>query len=222
MLNSGRARSHSSDLSSRREFCMFWKPLLFSALLSLTSSAALAQTPDDESPLNAQEKQEKAIEMKKEIERETNALLDEVITSAQTLKLPENRALVLSSAADLIWARDEKRARSLFKEALNDLSALAVPHNDKMSDEERRSFAVFGQQRKGILLLVASHDADLALEFLRSSRPLLLGSETDTASGSKAEEQALERSLAVQVVNNDPQRALQMAEDSLSKGFSFE
>jgi hypothetical protein len=201
---------------------MFWKPLLFSALLSLTSSAALAQTPDDESPLNAQEKQEKAIEMKKELERKTNALLDEVITSAQTLKLPENRALVLSSAADLIWARDEKRARSLFKEALNDLSALAVPHNDKMSDEERRSFAVFGQQRKGILLLVASHDADLALEFLRSSRPLLLGSETDTASGSKAEEQALERSLAVQVVNNDPKRALQMAENSLSKDFSFE
>ncbi|HEX8889479.1 MAG TPA: hypothetical protein VF779_09895 [Pyrinomonadaceae bacterium] len=201
---------------------MFWKPLLFSlALLSLTSST-LAQTPDDESTLNAQEKQEKAIEMKKELERKTLLMLDEVIASAQTLKLPENRALVLSSAADLIWARDEKRARSLFKEALNNLSALGVSFNEKMSDEQRREFALFTQQRKEILLLAARHDADLALELLRSSRLVLPNNQPGAASVINNEDQQLEQSLAIQVVNNDPKRAFQMAEDNLSKGFSFE
>jgi hypothetical protein len=201
---------------------MFWKPLLFSlALLSLTSSA-LAQTPDDESTLNAQEKQEKAIEMKRELERKTLLMLDEVITSAQTLKLPENRALVLSSAADLIWARDEKRARSLFKEALNNLSALGVSFNEKMSDEQRREYALFTQQRKEILLLAARHDADLALELLRSSRLALPNNQPDAASLINNEDQQLEQSLAIQVVNNDPKRAFQMAEDNLSKGLSFE
>src|SRR3954462_2576107 len=115
---------------------MFWKSIRFSlALLLLASSSVFAQTPDDQSPLNEQEKQQKAVEMKKELERKTLALLDEIIGSASTLKLPENRALVLSSSADLLWARDEKRARSLFKEALNNLSTLAIKLDEKMSDE---------------------------------------------------------------------------------------
>src|SRR3954471_4063177 len=120
---------------------MFWKSLLFSSvLLLLLYSSAPAQTPDNQSLLNGQEQQQQAIEMKKELERKTLALLDNIITSAQTLKLPENRALVFSSAADLIWARDEKRARALFKEALNNLNALGVRFDKKMSDEQRREY----------------------------------------------------------------------------------
>src|SRR5437763_12018277 len=142
---------------------MFWQRLLFSSVLILVPLSSLsAQTPEDQSPLNEQEKQQKALEMKKELERKTFALLDEVISGAATLKLPENRALVLSSAADLLWARDEKRARALFKEAINTLNSVSVPFDGKMKDEERSAYWWFAQQRKEILQRVRAHDANHA------------------------------------------------------------
>src|SRR5947209_17116912 len=110
------------------EVNMFWQRLLLSSVLILLPLSPLsAQTPEDQSPLNQQEREQKALEMKKELERKTFALLDEVISSAGALKLPENRALVLSSAADLLWTRDDKRARALFKEAINTLNSVSVP-----------------------------------------------------------------------------------------------
>jgi hypothetical protein len=192
------------------------------ALAALLFVPAQAQTPEDASPLDQQQKIEKELEKKKELERKTFALLDEIIGSAASLKLPENRALILSSAADLLWTRDEKRARSLFKDALNNLSATAIRFNPQMSNDQRRAYQIYTQQRTEILKMIARHDVDLALEMLRASR---LPASAVTAAGKNAqlpdEDMRLEQSLAVQVAANDPKRALQMAEDSLAKGLSF-
>src|SRR5947209_6069636 len=161
------------------EVKMFLQRILFSfALIILLCSSLIAQTPEDQSLLNEQEKQQKALEMKKELERKTFALLDEVISGAATLKLPENRALVLSSAADLLWAHDEKRARALFKEAINTLNSVSVPFDEKMKDEERSAYWRFAQQRKEILQMVARHDADLARELLHECSPQTLSTAT--------------------------------------------
>jgi hypothetical protein len=193
------------------------------ALTVLLLVPAQAQTPQDGSPLDQQQKQQKELEMRKELERKTFALLDEVIGSAAGLKLPENRALVLSSAADLLWTRDDKRARSLFKDALNNLNSTAIRFNLKMTDEQRRAYQMYTQQRTEILQMIARRDVDLALELLRASR---LPAVPITAGGMEAklpdEDMRLEQSLAIQVAANDPKRALQMAEDSLAKGLSFD
>lgn len=193
------------------------------ALAVLLLVPAQAQTPGDVSPLDQQEKVQKALEMKKELERKTFALLDEVIGGAATLKLPENRALVISSAADLLWTRDEKRARTLFKDALNNLSSTAVRFNPKMSDDQRRAHQMYTQQRTEILQMVARRDVDLALELLRASRlPTVPITVVDKNIQPPDEETRLEQSLAIQVAANDPKRALKMAEDSLTKGLSFD
>jgi hypothetical protein len=195
------------------------------ALAVLLFVPALAQTPEDTSPLNQQEKQQKELEMKQELERKTFALLDEVIGSAATLKLAENRALVISSAADLLWTRDEKRARSLFKDAINNLNSTAIRFNAQMSNDQRRAYQMYTQQRTEILQIIARRDVDLALELLRASR-LSIVPVTAAGAGKDAqpqdEEARLEQSLAVQVAANDPKRALKMAEDSLAKGVSFD
>ena len=197
--------------------------LISSFLLVLSLSFAHAQTPENQSPLDQQQKQQKELEMKKELERKTFALLDEVIGSAATLKLPENRALVLSSTADLLWTRDEKRARALFKDALNNLSSTAIRFNPKMSNDQRRSHQMYVQQRTEILQIIARRDVDLALELLRAS---LLPIVPITPAGMETklpdEDMRLEQSLAIQVAANDPKRAFQMAEDSLAKGLSFD
>ncbi|HKC66334.1 MAG TPA: hypothetical protein VKB86_22010 [Pyrinomonadaceae bacterium] len=201
---------------------MLWRRLIsLFALIILLCSTLVAQTTEDKSTLDRQEREQKAIEMKKELERKTFTLLDEVISSAGTLKLPENHALVLSSAADLLWARDEKRARALFKEAMNALTSVAVPFDEKMKDEERTAYWRFMQQRKEILQMVARRDADLALELLRDSRPQTLSTSNAGKSFSRPQDDSdLEQSLAVQVAMNDPKRAFQMAEEDLSKGYS--
>ncbi|HEX8845798.1 MAG TPA: hypothetical protein VF791_14190 [Pyrinomonadaceae bacterium] len=203
---------------------MLSRRLLYAfALAALFLLPVSAQTPDDQSTLNQQEKQQKALELKKELERKTFVLLDEIIQSAATLKLPENRALVLAGAADLLWASDDKRARALFRDALANLRAATPRFEEKMSDEQRRFYWMLTQQRKEILQMVARRDADFALELLRASRQQ---PPQATAQGSKNrsadDEHRMEQSLINQIAINDPKRAFQMAEDSLSKGASFE
>jgi hypothetical protein len=194
-----------------------------SALIILSLFSGQSQTLLAQSPLDAQQKQQKEIESKKELERKTLALLDEVISDAASLRLPENRALVLASAADLLWTRDEKRSRALFKEAINNLSLAAVTFDAKMTNEQRTAYWRFVQQRKEILQVVARRDADLALELLRASRPQPLPAAPSNKGFQQPDEEGeLERSLAAQIATNDPKRAFQMAEDSLSKGLSYD
>jgi hypothetical protein len=203
---------------------MIWHRLLSSfALTLLLLSPVMAQTPGEGSLLDQQQKRLKELELKQELERKTFALLEDVISSAPTLKLPENRALVLSSVADLLWARDEKRARALFRDALHHLSSTALRFNPQMSDEQRRAHQIYMQQRQEILQMIARRDVDLALEMLRASRPpAATAAATNKDLRLPDEEARLEHGLAIQVALNDPKRAYQMAEDNLAKGLSFD
>jgi hypothetical protein len=195
--------------------------LLSSFVLTvLLLAPARAQTPEDRSPLDGEQKE---LELKKEVERKTFALLDEVIGGAAGLRLPENRALVLSSAADLLWPRDEKRARALFKEALNNLNSIAVRFTPQMSNDQRRAHMMYTQQRTEILQIIARRDVDLALELLRaSSPPTVPAAAAGKGLWPQNEDARLEQSLAMQVAANDPKRALRMAEESLAKGLTFD
>ncbi|HUQ31029.1 MAG TPA: hypothetical protein VM095_02870 [Pyrinomonadaceae bacterium] len=204
---------------------MFWRRLLSSAALTVLLLAPLsAQTPEDQSALGERERQQKALEQKKELERKTYALLEEIIGAATLLKLPENRALVQSSAADLLWTRDEKRARALFRDALENLRQAAPKISGQLSNEQRAAYQLFIQQRKETLQIVARRDPDLALELLRATRPPSPSPPPPPLQGigQSDEETRMEQTLAVQVAANDPKRALAMAEESLSKGLSFE
>src|SRR2546425_73115 len=85
------------------------------SIIVLASPFVMAQV--DESPNGAtlpktQEDKEKELERRRELDRKTLALLDEIVGGAWSLKLPENRSFVLAATADLLWERDEKRARS--------------------------------------------------------------------------------------------------------------
>lgn len=201
---------------------MFWRRLLSSSTLAiLLMTPVCGQTTEEQALLDQQKTEQKALELKKELERKTFMLLDEIIMSAPTLKLPENRALIQSGAADLLWTRDEKRARALFREALDNLREAAPLQSGQLSNEQRRASQMLHQQRKEVLQMVARRDADYAMELLRAMRSQL--PPVQPASLLQPDEESLlEQSLAIQVAANDPARALAMAEKSLSKGLSFE
>ncbi|MDQ3687970.1 MAG: hypothetical protein M3430_20525 [Acidobacteriota bacterium] len=162
---------------------------------------------------------QKVLEQKRpqELERKALLLLEDVITDTSALQLPENRALVQATSADLLWKHDEERARSLFQDALSSLAQVKPPAGIAAppDDPDFTSFRL----RQQVLQLVARRAPQMALEFLRATRrPAPAG--TEASEQQSDPELLLEQSLAAQVATNDPKLALQIAEESLSKGIS--
>lgn len=180
--------------------------------LLILSSTAAAQLPQS----TKQESEEEKAKARKELERKALVLLDETLEGAQVLKLAENRAALRVQAADLLWPRDEKRARALFRDAATDLAAM------RMGDLNRddRAYWMAVQMRSQLLYTVAARDAQLALELLRESRPV---SEDGTAApaGDPDMELRMEQSLTALAAESDPKAALRLAEESLSKGVTY-
>jgi hypothetical protein len=189
-----------------------WSPIWILLLLILISCPAAAQVED------AAKTREK-LERQKELDRQTVLLVEEVATGAASLKLPENRSYVLAAAADLLWSHDEKRARTLFWESLNTLNIVGdgKSKNTAMSDRENSYFATFGL-RQSLLKLVARRDPELALELLRMTR-LIPPEDTKVRF---PDDRELEQQIAAEAAARDPQRALQLARESLARGFTFE
>ncbi|HJQ32906.1 MAG TPA: hypothetical protein VJ866_12030 [Pyrinomonadaceae bacterium] len=197
------------------------KSLTLSVLI--LSGAAAAQLPQVK-----QESDEEKAKARKELERKALALLDETLEQSQVLKLAENRAAVRLQAADLLWPRDEKRARQLFRDAASDFLAARTSARDaEARSRPDRSYWSLMQLRSQLLSTVAARDAQFALELLRDTRPPSsdAGGGSDAYSGMYYEdpeqELRLEQSLMAQAAESDPKAALRLAEESLSKGVTF-
>lgn len=178
-------------------------------------------------PISAQTpavKSEKELQQKQEITQKAYTLVDEIATGAHALRLPENRAFVLISAGDLIWRHDEKRARSLFWDALNSINLLVDPggNNAKPSakkNQEKHYFAIY-TLRQGLLRTVAKHDPQLALDMLRTTRQLPV--EQVNAGYRLPDDSEIEQQIATEAAARDPERGLQLARESLARGLTFQ
>jgi hypothetical protein len=186
---------------------------------------ALAQTPaPPQSQKEAQKEAQKESpkeEKDKELEKKAFALLDELVGEAMSLKLVENRIYVLVTAADLLWKRNEQRARALFTEAANQFMSIEQPSEP----DDPRAMQAMGlrvELRTQLLQTLASRDSRMALDFLRASR---LPDAVKMLGGKGASpdfEREFEMQLAVRIAENDPRLALQIAEERLKEGFSHQ
>ena len=219
----------------------------FSLLLLISFSLALPWSVAAQG--DEKEKAQKEDEKRQELERKTLAMLDEVATQALSLRLPENRSLVLANAADLLWTHDEKRARSLFWDALNNLTSAIGPAEDgstvrdsttkdsktkestakdsttkRSTNDKAQSlnqyFATFNA-RQEFLRKVARRDPQLALDMLRATRQPP-PEQPASANYHLPDESDLEQEIANEAAARDPKRAVQIARESLSKGFTFQ
>ena len=183
----------------------------FVSLLILTT--AFGQ--DTPATRDTKEEREKA---QHELESKALKLLDSTLAEAQQLKLTENRVLFQSVAADLLWNREEKRARALFQDAVNTLAA-GLTSSDRR-DAGGDSYWSLERLRAQTLQMIARRDPQFALDLLRASR---IEAPEDSALGVALhdEELMLEQGIAAQAVEKDPKRALAMAQESLKKGISF-
>lgn len=180
-------------------------------ILLLVSSPFFAQSPPEPTAKVEQEQKE-------QLRKDGLSLLDEAATAAAALRLPENRAVVFANLGDSFWKHDEKRARELFADAVNALSAAAANGGKSPGRRSRRGdngqWATF-EIRRQVIGVMARRDAQTALDALRASR----GSDGDArAMHGPGPEAMLEQQLAAQIAAQDPQKALALAEESLAKG----
>ena len=160
---------------------------------------------------------------KRALEKKALVLIDEILKEAANLKLPENRIRLQAGAADLLWKHDEKRARGLFKQAMDSLGDLIAEMSAPQASRivNRTSdylilMQVRTQLRREIIPMIAQHDPRLARDLLRGSRQSAPTGERNREGNDQ--ERRLELELASQIATTDPSQALQIAVESLESG----
>ncbi|HET9532845.1 MAG TPA: hypothetical protein VFQ92_20995 [Blastocatellia bacterium] len=120
-----------------------------------------------------------------------------------------------SQAAALLWPYDREKARAIFRRAFSSLapqSSLKPDQASEASAAERRRL------QAELLNRIAARDSELAEELAR----LLLASSDSSNTREDIERRELLMSVALQVVEREPYRAMTLGQLSLSLGISPE
>jgi hypothetical protein len=152
------------------------------------------------------------------LEKKIKENLEAAAAESAALKIPENRAFLYFRIADLLWDFDEEGARALIEESRSAITRLvsAPDYNPSTS----QSGYYHQQLRREIMEALARRDPQLALDFMRGTRPV--APPGDAAKQAADAEAGLERQLALNIAENDPARAMRLAEESLDKGFPYQ
>jgi hypothetical protein len=186
---------------------------LFLAFLLAMGVASVSRAQDPASAQSAEQDKDKPTPEKKAI-----LLLDQIISEAGGLKLPENRIYIQIAAGDLLWDRDEPRARGLFGEAGSGIADM-MRRSDTQNDPTARRGSNANRQaldlRQELVLTVARHNGEFAYQLLQSMpAPATSG----PGEGRPGSQNTLEQSLVAAIAANDPKTALKNAQGWLEKG----
>ncbi|MEO6587758.1 MAG: hypothetical protein ABIP06_00390 [Pyrinomonadaceae bacterium] len=212
---------------------MYFKRLLYSLIVTvLVSGFIFAQ----DSPTDSQAEKDKA---QAEKEKKAVALIEEIAGQISFLKNPDNRSLTFASVADLLWKRDEKRARQLFRQSADEIVAGNNAPPETATIETMMFFGRNSSPRADILRTIAARDAELALELLYVTRPANIAAALTSYNRSQPKTSApknpadsmqqqqnrsiaemelrLEQSFSEKAAESDPQLAAKMLRESLGK-----
>ncbi|HKV36134.1 MAG TPA: hypothetical protein VJP89_17475 [Pyrinomonadaceae bacterium] len=198
------------------------KLLILLLVLGVTFLPVFAQEQPTPQPTPTTEELEKE---KAEKQKNAYRLLDQIIDEAQSLRLPENRIRVQTTAADLLWDGNQGRARSLFSMAAESVAELGRQQQQNTTNRrpgpqnvERRAF----QLRQELVLAAARHDAQLAYQLLAITKPAALpapqGNDPRVQRFQVTPEDNLEQMLLGRIAAIDPKLAAQNAEQMMDKG----
>ena len=176
----------------------------FASAQDATTQAATAQSSTD------QQQEEKA-----KLEKKATLLLEQVVSEAGALKLPENRIRVQIAAADMLWDHAATRARGLLSDA-GAMLAQMIQEGDRTDRDEMQAL---NQLRQDLVLTAGRHDAELGYQLLRSTQPQ--ANTTNAAGGRRFgfdPQGNLEQNLLATIAATDPKVAYQKASEALDKG----
>jgi hypothetical protein len=150
-------------------------------------------------------------------ERQGREMLESVAGSIPNLRSSDNRIFLEAAVADLMWTRDEKRARDLYEMLTKEIGAVMATL-DGSDLQSSPAFSSLQQQRREIVERMARRDAEMALTFLRATRP---PAEFRVRNNDYNNEANLELHLAGLLAAKDPDVALQLARTNLKKGVTY-
>lgn len=192
--------------------------LLFTALsvtgsLSHAQTVTLKQPPPTVAPASPPK-------IDPVVEKKALDLIESLSGQVGNLHSPANLMRAQCAVGDLLWARDEKRARSLFTAALAQLTS-RISELDYSDPEVYREMNAIFQSRQELVMRIAGHDADLAMTALRQTR-----FQNDSAirvrnNFNYQNEANLEMNVANLIAGKDPAAALKLARNSLSRGVTW-
>jgi len=136
--------------------------MLLASAVSLFAQGSTAPASTAQQSPDPQQQEEKA-----KLERKAAVLLEQVVTEAQSLKLPENRIRIQVAAADMLWERNQARARGLFSDAGAILGQMTLD----VDRADRDEMQTLSQLRQNLVLTAARHDAELGYQIFRSTQP---------------------------------------------------
>jgi hypothetical protein len=149
-------------------------------------------------------------------EKQGMELLDTIAAGIPSLRSSGNRIYLMSAVADLLWNKDEKRARSLFEMVKQEMAS-AIATIDPGDQPSYATMEMLQQRRRECLERMARRDPAIALAFLRATRPTL----KPLQNNQQTNETALELHLAGLVAAQDPEQALRLGREALRRGVSY-
>lgn len=186
--------------------------MIFAIALGFVPASLASQDPVNQQQPAGQDKDKPTPEKKAVL------LLDQVLGDAGALKLPENRIYVQISAGDLLWDRDESRARALFGEAGSGIAEMirrSESPNDQNSRRAANANRLALELRQELVLTVARHNGEFAYQLLQT-----MPAPPATGPGVRRQDSqnSLEQSLVAAIAANDPKTAANNAQGWLDKG----
>lgn len=191
------------------------RSLVVGLLLVLAATVSRAQITSDQSPAPAAS----PAPIDPELEKKALDLVESLSDQVGNLHSPSNRMRAQCSVADLLWSRDEKRARSLFSAAVAQM-VTRISELDFGDPEIYQELNRIYQSRQELILRIAGHDPDLAVSAMGQTRVQTNGA-GNQRSNLDQNEANLEMNLASLIVNKEPAAALKLARGSLARGVSW-
>jgi hypothetical protein len=178
------------------------------------SQAQLVVGPPAPAPVPA------AVKLDPATEKKALDLVDSLSEQVSNLHAPQNRMRAQCMVADLLWSRDEKRARSLFNAAVAQL-AQRISEIDYSDPEVYADLNRLSAARQELIMRMAAHDADLAIAALRQTRFQTDNNMSSRGGWNPQAEASLEMSVAALIVGKDPAAALKLARSNLARGVTW-
>lgn len=170
----------------------------------------------------------------KEIKRAV--LIERLFSESQSLRLGENRAILLSRLGNAVWNVNAEQARSLYAQAVNELlnaQSIAEMNGDRSGPYQ--DLLSGSNTRPNVLNAIAAHDAEFALRTLYATRPRIIAEALDAVrvaakkgrglpGGNRfniaQNEINLEHSLIARASQQNPELAVARLRDALKSGLS--
>jgi hypothetical protein len=154
-----------------------------------------------------------------ETEKKALDLVETLAEQVLNLHASANRIRAESEVADLLWVRDEKRARTLFAAAVSQLTN-QISELDYGDPEVYTEMTRINNSRQELVMRIAPHDGEMAVDALNRTRFQDNNRSRYGGNWTANSEANLEILLANIIAARNTEAALKLARSSLSRGVS--